>query len=157
MITYPSQHFVIFFHLDFKDSFIDSDNSDVNFRRGNGIAINGEINRSHRQPQRSLSILRNQLDGKNYPKISENGNTNEISITNQTASDVIFQVPLIAQNQSTTMIPSSISLNHTNLDMKTDYVISHQQQSQIQIQIPSLNDKAHLTLFSAIKSLRKDS
>ena len=158
MITYPSPHFVIFFYLDFKDSFIDNDNSDGNFRRGNGISMNEKINRSHRQPMQSLSILRKQLNEKKYPKISENGNTNEISITNQTASDVIFQVPLITQSQSTIIIPSSISLNQTILDIKTDHVIfQQQQQSQSQIQIPSLNDKARLNLFSAIKSLRKDS
>ena len=165
----------VFFNLHFKVSSFDSDSVDVSIRRENGISNNSRISESQRQPQRSLSLLRKQLDGKNNSRISENGNTNEIFITNQTASDEIFQAPLKVQSQSTTLLPSSVPLCHSMLNMKADPIIpqqkrdpiisqqkrdpvmSLQQQQQNQSQGPSINDKARLNLFSAIKSLRKDS
>ena len=156
----------VFFNLHFKVSSFDSDSVDVSIRRENGISINSRISESQRQPQRSLSLLRKQLDGKNNSRISENGNTNEIFITNQTASDEMFQAPLKVQSQSTTLLPSSVPLCRSMLNIKADPVISQQkrdpvislqQQQQNQSQGPSTNDKARLNLFSAIKSLRKDS
>ena len=155
----------VFFNLHFKVSSFDSDSVDVSIRRENGISINSRISESQRQPQRSLSLLRKQLDGKNNSRITENGNTNEIFITNRTASDEMFQAPLKVQSQSTTLLPSSVPLCRSMLNIKADPVISQQkrdpvislQQQQNQSQGPSINDKARLNLFSAIKSLRKDS
>ena len=77
----------------------------------------------------------------------------------------MFQAPLKVQSQSTTLLPSSVPLCHSMLNMKADPVFSQQkrdpvisqQQQQNQSQGPSINDKARLNLFSAIKSLRKDS